>query len=436
MPNTTMLDAALSYLDLGWSLIPFKKDKKGSTIPEWKEYQTRCPTVEEVTAWWTKWPDALIAVVTGSLSGLYVVDVDDYDSDMSSYSGLTPTVTARTQSGGWHFYYKHPGKSVILKNTVKFKALVDSRGDGGVVIVPPSVGEKGEYTWAMSPFDTDIAPLPQDIFDEVSSIEKEPVDWGKVSSGATKGSRNETAAVYIGKLLHHLPAHLWESLYPSVEVWNSKARNSSNEPSPLPARELRAVWNSITKIESKNDRGDLDKITEDDSLWPNFSVSGGKKAGNSVVLETSRGQFKILMEDLYSRKKFKSQVFQRFLLILDDVKEQQWVSWLKIMAEKITEDFPSDMYEDLVIETLDSFVLDATDDNPDFLKQGLPIKFEEGFAFKASHLFEKLAKKKLFNGKTLNDLTLIFENLDIKKRRIGKSGPWVYHYVPKIDVID
>ena len=61
--------------NLGWSIIPIKTKTKLPLV-SWKEFQTRRPTEEEIKTWWLQYPDAGIAVVTGKISNLIIVDID------------------------------------------------------------------------------------------------------------------------------------------------------------------------------------------------------------------------------------------------------------------------------------------------------------------------------------------------------------------------
>jgi len=72
---TSTLDAALGYLARGWSVIPVQPRGKRPLVP-WLEFQERLPSTHEVQDWWARWPDANVAVVTGALSGVVVLDVD------------------------------------------------------------------------------------------------------------------------------------------------------------------------------------------------------------------------------------------------------------------------------------------------------------------------------------------------------------------------
>lgn len=138
-----MLWAALVYLGRGWSIIPVNRDKH-PRLDSWEEYQSRRPTEKEVRAWWTRWPDANIAVICGHLSGMVVVDVDTKEGikAVGPYVG-GKTLVCTTGGGGLHYYYKHPGETA--PNVMRFLPGVDFKGDFGYVVVPPSKHKSGKY---------------------------------------------------------------------------------------------------------------------------------------------------------------------------------------------------------------------------------------------------------------------------------------------------
>lgn len=154
MPNT-FLDAALEYLNkYKFSVIPFKADKSGSYISTWKEYQQRFPTEEEIRKWWTKWPHAFIAIITGKLSGIFVVDKDIYkcktEDEFKAIEELVPSntiaPTAISPRNGLHLYFKYPEEGIGSRNGLI--PNVDIKGDGGVIIAPPSCnGTPPGYRW-------------------------------------------------------------------------------------------------------------------------------------------------------------------------------------------------------------------------------------------------------------------------------------------------
>lgn len=107
-----------------------------------------------VAAWWRRWPDANVGVVTGRPSGLVVVDVDPDHGGIDSmrrlvaqHGPLPPGPRVRTGSGGWHVMFAHPDQPV--PNSVgRVAPGVDIRGDGGYVIAPPSLHAAGDrYVW-------------------------------------------------------------------------------------------------------------------------------------------------------------------------------------------------------------------------------------------------------------------------------------------------
>jgi hypothetical protein len=70
-----MNEAIDAYIAHGWSIIPIRSGDKRPLV-RWEEFQYRRPHVEEVRAWFSVWPEAGIAVVTGAVSGVVVLDID------------------------------------------------------------------------------------------------------------------------------------------------------------------------------------------------------------------------------------------------------------------------------------------------------------------------------------------------------------------------
>ena len=100
--NKKFVDYALEYAAFGWSVIPVGKNKK--PLIEWKEYQNKRADDETIRKWWKEYPNANIGVVTGTISGIVVVDVEVG----GTIEDLPPTVISKTGGGGWHCFYKHP----------------------------------------------------------------------------------------------------------------------------------------------------------------------------------------------------------------------------------------------------------------------------------------------------------------------------------------
>ncbi len=163
MPITTehLVDAALRYAELGYPVFPCAPGGKVPiTAHGFKDATTDAAQIE---AWWEKYPDANIGIPT---AGLLVVDVDDADNpwpaDPENAGDLACCPVSLTPRGGRHHIFRQPmGKA--WKNTAgRIAPKVDTRADGGYIVVPPSVVDGKMYRWAET-FELDVAPemLPE-----------------------------------------------------------------------------------------------------------------------------------------------------------------------------------------------------------------------------------------------------------------------------------
>jgi len=159
------LQSALAYAERGFSVIPIRPDKK--PFIKWEAYQTTKATPEEIKSWFTKWPNAMIGICTGDLSGLLVVDCDNEDA-YQKIQDLLPdsfvTCIAKTPRG-YHIYLVYP-KGQQISNAAGIMPGVDVRGQGGYIIAPGSVNTEGKaYTWleGLGIDDVPLAPLPCEL---------------------------------------------------------------------------------------------------------------------------------------------------------------------------------------------------------------------------------------------------------------------------------
>jgi len=137
-------DAAVAFARAGIPVFPCVPFGKHPLTPAGFHDASR--DVDQVRAWWTRWPGANIGMPTGSTSGIDVVDIDVTKTDAgyatferATAAGLVDGELARvrTPSGGMHVYFAaiadRPQRCWQAAN-----AHIDFRGDGGYVIVPPS----------------------------------------------------------------------------------------------------------------------------------------------------------------------------------------------------------------------------------------------------------------------------------------------------------
>lgn len=225
MPTNPTLDAAIMYHHFGWSVIPTKPMSKAASV-RWIPYQTKLATVGELTHWLVKWPLSGLAVITGQLSGICVLDVDGR-IERSYLAALATIETPRVETArGFHFYFAYPRFQVVnrtIGQNLEFKA------NNALSQLPPSVHPSGKvYRWVIPPIICPAAQLPSWIAELARPAKLQPATGPKLVApgmiadhiqryansalnrslskvhGALEGERNDTlnnAALSLGELV-------------------------------------------------------------------------------------------------------------------------------------------------------------------------------------------------------------------------------------------
>lgn len=130
-----------------------------------------------VRAWWRRWPDSNIGIVTGRVSGLAVLDVDPRSGGDRAlgaleavHGALPPTVESLTGGGGRHYWFALPDGLGVPSGPLR--AGLDLKAEGGMAIAPPSRHVSGRrYRWLSGRRlgDAAIAPLPAWIVELAAS---------------------------------------------------------------------------------------------------------------------------------------------------------------------------------------------------------------------------------------------------------------------------
>ena len=160
--QANLINALNLYSHLGYSVIPVRSDKRA--FMSWKSAQTRAHSPEFVANILKTKPSATgIAIVTGTVSQLAVLDFDDvvyYNLFSKRYPKLTHTYTVKTRRG-YHLYY-HVNASQDTQ-TRKCEGM-DWLYNGAYVVAPPSVIGDVQYeiAYASTPHslsDSDLANI-------------------------------------------------------------------------------------------------------------------------------------------------------------------------------------------------------------------------------------------------------------------------------------
>src|SRR6516162_964204 len=161
MHNQKTLVAALAYAAHGWAVFPAppgtKRSYKSAEHSDGRAWgMTR--EAAEIRADFTRWPDAGIGIPTGAVNGIIVVETDtvaghgiDGSNSLAQletkHGALPNTLQAISPSGSVHRYFKHPDIKII-SSAAQLGPGIDVKGDGGMVIAPPTVRPGvGVYRW-------------------------------------------------------------------------------------------------------------------------------------------------------------------------------------------------------------------------------------------------------------------------------------------------
>lgn len=255
--------AASFYLARGWSVVPILPRGKRPLVP-WQEYQRRLATRDEVGDWYARWPDAGVAIVTGAVSALVVLDVDTRhggDDTLAAlereFGSLPHTVEAITGGGGRHIYFTHPDGE--LRNRAGLAPGLDLRAEGGLVVAPPSVHATGQrYAWEVShhPEETELAAMPQWLLRFARGDGERhghKLSWWRdlVKTGVVEGERNSAIASLTGHLL-------WHGVDPDVVLELLLCWNRVRCRPPLDQDEVARTVDSITRTHARHQRTDGD----------------------------------------------------------------------------------------------------------------------------------------------------------------------------------
>lgn len=292
---SAFLEAALEYHSLGLHPIPVEPMGKRPILDTWEYYMDHQPTIEEITAWWSLEPNANVALVMGR--GVIALDIDGPEGEraLADNGIVIPADASMATTGkGRHVFFTIPGEA---PNRTGVLEKVDTRGDGGYVVAPPSVHPSGrQYTWITHISQRGAMPPA------LALILARPTSPGQVAlaeswvtqhlAGIAEGGRDvactRLAGYFWGK---GLPAEVVESL---LQAWAARCTP------PLPADQVSKCVESIVKREGGPEIDLAAALLTVDSLytkapsehawiWQDYLAEGGlamlvaeEKAGKST----------------------------------------------------------------------------------------------------------------------------------------------------------
>jgi hypothetical protein len=149
------LHFALEYFDRGWSVLPIHPMSKRPAIT-WRTCQKRRLTICQLKQWFGTETECKynVGIVTGRISDLVVIDCDSAD-DARWWRANYPKTPLAVESGGGgtHFYYRYPHGRDVGNRTRVLVRRIDVRGEGGLVVAPPSRHPESSATYRWQPWD-------------------------------------------------------------------------------------------------------------------------------------------------------------------------------------------------------------------------------------------------------------------------------------------
>jgi putative DNA primase/helicase len=213
-----------------------------------EEHSSRAP---DVIAAWTQWrqPGSRVAVVTGCVSGVLVIDADvteRFDGleslrDLERRIGTLPaTPTQQTQRGEQRIF-RYPAGAEIKSSASVLAPGVDIKALGGIFIAPPAPDRR----WLVDahPADLALAELPAAWIQALVAL-RTPTSAALpvVEQCIGRGRRNSTLASFAGSMRRR-------GMSEGAILAALLVENGTRCDPPLPDAEVRLIARSVTRYQ-------------------------------------------------------------------------------------------------------------------------------------------------------------------------------------------
>ncbi len=245
-----LLDAALGYAHLGYPVFPLDQEKR-PRIPKrdgGNGFHDATTDPAKIREWWTKYPNSAgIGIPTGG--GTFdVVDVDPRNGGTESYVDLAAghddidRVKQHTGSGGFHLLFKPTGLGCMTD----VRPGIDVKGNGGYIVVPPSLHPSGNrYQWDPKGRidEVELPEMPEWLLGILQEHRRNGGNNGKappLSETIPRGSRNDALASLAGTMRRRSASQQ------AITVALCEMNRTQCDP-PLPDEEVRKIAESISR---------------------------------------------------------------------------------------------------------------------------------------------------------------------------------------------
>lgn len=306
-----MLEYAKAYDKLGWVVMPIKPNDKRPIIKNWSKIQSNDETLD-------KFKDTSnIGIIMGETSNLVCIDVDVKHTDgvatlekLEEQLGELPqTVMSETPSGGIHYYFKYVKG---IRNRKDVGEGIDIQADGTQTVEAPSQIDGTYYEWVNSPFEYEIAELPQkwkqylceEVDEDTLLLSNKPFE---APSEVEEGGRNNTLASYVGSLLG-------KKLKKTTVLKKALKYNEESCNPPLDEDEVKTIVDSMIKTDKTNKANNVEKSINESKLdfsneddlkvdWISFDETGTVNINDKKFAEwyVKRNELYCINDRFYTR---------------------------------------------------------------------------------------------------------------------------------------
>lgn len=306
-----MLEYAKAYDKLGWVVMPIKPNDKRPIIKNWSKIQSNDETLD-------KFKDTSnIGIIMGATSNIVCIDVDVKNADgvatlekLEEQLGELPqTVMSETPSGGIHYYFKYVKG---IRNRKNVGEGIDIQADGTQTVEAPSQIDGTYYEWVNSPFEYEIAELPQkwkqylceEVDEDTLLLSNKPFE---APSEVEEGGRNNTLASYVGSLLG-------KKLKKATVLKKALKYNEESCNPPLDEDEVKTIVDSMIKTDKTNKANNVEKSINESKLdysneddlkvdWISFDETGTVNINDKKFAEwyVKRNELYCINDRFYTR---------------------------------------------------------------------------------------------------------------------------------------
>jgi DNA polymerase I-like protein with 3'-5' exonuclease and polymerase domains len=163
-PPASCLNAALQWAGRGCAVFPVPPGTKKSCKAGKQNGGARWGATSdpvEIERDWQRWPNANIGLPTDATNGFWVLEADTREGHPKlgdqdgldtlaaferEFGPLPNTLCAESPSGSQHRYFRHPAGAPV-RSKAGWRHGIDIKGEGGMVIAPPSRRGDKAYRW-------------------------------------------------------------------------------------------------------------------------------------------------------------------------------------------------------------------------------------------------------------------------------------------------